>query len=164
MKSDQRGDTIIEVLLATVVISIVIAGAYTLTNRATRINQSAIERTAASNIMREQIELIRGARTAGPESEVWIAASDLAVSSAPDYGDCVAPSNAFYIDPNLNSFDNDAFVIPYNNTTNYDGLFRVWAEGYEPSDGFIDFHVRVCWQGIGGEGEQRASLVMRIAE
>jgi len=168
MRLNRRGDTIIEVLLATVVISIVIAGAYTLTNRATRINQTAIERTTVSNIMREQIELIRGARTTGIETAVWLEISGNRTSStAPDYDACQSTSNqAFYMDSNLDDFNNAGFVIDYDNSINYNNLFRVWVEAYQPSGitDYIDFHVRACWEGIGGVNEQTASLVMRIAE
>lgn len=167
MRLDQRGDTIIEVLLSTVVISIVIAGAYTLTNRATRINQTALERTTVSNIMREQIELIRGARTAGPETDVWTEVSGLvSTGGGPDYDNCTAPSNAFYMSPDLDNYRDDSFVLDYDGSINYGNFFRVWVEGYQPTaaSGYIDFHVRACWEGIGGEEDQRSSLVMRITQ
>lgn len=169
MRLNQRGDTIIEVLLATVVISIVIAGAYTLTNRATRINQNALERTTVSNIMREQIELIRGARTTGVDTAVWDSIiSNKKTSTAPNYTACAptTSSQPFYIDPSLNDFNNSSFVTTFTNSPNYNGLFRVWVEAYQPAsvDDYIDFHVRACWEGIGGEVEQNSALVMRIAE
>ena len=166
MRIGNKGDTIVEVLLATVVISVVIAGAYALTNRATRINQTALERTNVSNAMREQIELVRGARTAGADTDVWQAISARAINSPPDYSTCASPSSAFFIDPTLNDYYNSSFVQSYGGAINYNGLFRVWIEAFQPSSnsGYIDFHVRSCWEGIGGEHEQNASLVMRIAE
>lgn len=170
MIRNERGDTIIEVLLATVVISVVIAGAYALTNRATRINQIALERTTASNILRGQIELVRGARTAGAETPVWGAILARASSASPDYSGCNPSANAFYVNGPASgfNFNNTGAIVAYSNPTavNFGEFFRVWIDPYRPSAaaGYIDFHVRACWEGIGGGQDQTASLVMRVAE
>jgi type II secretory pathway pseudopilin PulG len=152
----QRGDTIIEVLLATVVISVVIAGAYTLTNRATRINQTAFERTIVTNYMQAQIEKARAARIfSSGDSGLWRDVLDKETSTAPDYSGCNPGSEAFYIDGDT--------VMGFSGSPNFDGLYRIWLEAYAPTTDYIDIHVRACWQGIGGEAEQRSALVMRMA-
>ena len=56
LRSD-RGDTIVEVLLALVVMGVVLAGSYNLANRSLIVNQNAAERTEAVNLLREQLEL-----------------------------------------------------------------------------------------------------------
>lgn len=172
MMKNQRGDTLVEVLLATVIISVVIAGAYALTNRATRLNQTSLERTTASNLMRQQLELIRGARSAGANTEVWDAivngSGSKVTTVAPVYATCspTTGSRPFTINPNTN-FTNAGDVLTYSGSTApVNGLYRLWAEAYRPNanSGYVDFHVRVCWEGIGGEVEQRSALVMRLTQ
>lgn len=175
MTSKQRGDTIVEVLISTVVIAIVLSGAYALTNRATRINQTAIERTTASKLMQEQIELIRGAQTKGANSETWQAIKDQS-SQTPNYSSCTPSGpNGFYIDVNAIGggfdFDNAGVVVPYDDyianplvDSNPTDFYRVWVEKVQPvAAGYADFHVRACWEGIGGEAEQKAAIVLRLS-
>lgn len=155
----QSGDTLVEVLLATVILSVVLAAAFALTNRATRLNQTAVERTTATNLMREQIEIIRGART--NDTLLW-SSIPKSSSTPPDYTDCKPTTSGFYVTANS---DSTSPFTARGNADAYDDLFDVWVEAYKPSgeDEYIDFHVRACWEGIGGEHEQRAALVLRLA-
>lgn len=164
---NQRGDTLVEVLLATVVISVVIAGAYTLTNRATRLNQLSFERTTAVNQMREQIEYIRGMQIGARNDAGWASLTSYFSSTNPVYDNCIptATGKPFYADP-TQPYDTSAAVNTYSAGNDaYPDFYDVWVEAYKPSgQNYIDFHVRACWQGAGGSGEQRAALVLRMAE
>jgi Tfp pilus assembly protein PilV len=167
LKRTERGDTIVEVLLATVVISIVIAGAYTLTNRATRINQTALERTTATNLVRQQIEFIRGMQTYGRSDAAWSEIeNNYAVNAVPSYSNCQPSggSRPFGLDMNR-GYDDAATVVDYDfgSDTN---LFKTWVEAHQPSADYVDFHVRVCWEGIGQTGDlgiQRAVSMLRLS-
>lgn len=55
----QRGDTIIEVLIATVVISLVLAGAFVVSRNSTTAVRNAQEDAQASKIIESQIERLR---------------------------------------------------------------------------------------------------------
>ena len=56
---NQRGDTIVEVLIAIIVVSSVLVGAYVATNRTTNQNQSSQERAQATRLVQAQIEYTR---------------------------------------------------------------------------------------------------------
>lgn len=162
MNHRQRGDTIVEVLLATVVISIVIAGAYTLTNRATRANQEAIERTTATNLVREQVEFIRGLHTYGRSGTAWQEIeNDYASSGTPNYDNCAPTSGigAFSID-NTKDYDDPDTIIDF--AQDPAELINVWAEAYSPTGDYIDIHVRACWLGLGNQGMQRSVSIIRL--
>ncbi len=60
-KTNQRGDTIIEVLIAIAVISSVLAITYSIMNRNLLTMQDNQERTEASKIAQSQIEMLRNA-------------------------------------------------------------------------------------------------------
>lgn len=173
----QRGDTLVEVLLATVVIAMVITGAFALTNRATRGNQAAIERTTVANLMREQAELVRGIRNTGTDSGSWLAIEAKAASGAPDYTDpnWEAPTNpGFYIDPAATDLFDPAVVKDYNPAppecppnsvdAHPSDIFCIWVEAHnaDATDEYLDIHVRAYWDGIGDVGPQRESLIMRL--
>lgn len=173
LRQNQRGDTLVEVLLATVIIAVVLSGAYALTNRATRLNQSAIERTTVSNIMSEQIEQIRGIRTSGYGMAAWKEIETNKVrTTQPRFSttDCspTPGSQPFYVSRNksLNDYNNAAMIVTYTTGNDMDpnDLFDVWIEAYYPAatSDYIDFHVRACWEGIGEAPLLRSGLVLRI--
>ena len=65
MRSRQRGDTIVEVLIAIAVIGAVLGGAYVVVNNSANNNQAAQERTAAVGVAESQLELLRSYAAAG---------------------------------------------------------------------------------------------------
>jgi type II secretory pathway pseudopilin PulG len=162
----EQGDTIVEVLLATIVIAVVLTGAYALTNRATRINQSAIERTEVSNLLKQQIEIIRGSRSSAADSRVWLDVKAKAVTTPPNYSvTCpvaAPPANAFYFNQPTGSFSFDSSGLVQSGIGNFGNFYNVWVEAVSYGS-YIDFHVRACWEGIGDIPEQNSALVMRLA-
>jgi len=56
---NQRGDTIIEVLIAIAIVSLVLTTAYAITNKNTRAIQDNQERLQAQHLVESQIELLR---------------------------------------------------------------------------------------------------------
>ncbi|HEX9679101.1 MAG TPA: hypothetical protein VGA08_00575 [Candidatus Saccharimonadales bacterium] len=165
MKTSQKGDTIVEVLLATVVLSVVLAGAFALTNRATRVNQAANERTIVANQTSEQLELVKAIGESA-NSAAWgeIRQNHLS-SGSPSLNSCTASGRPFYIDPA------DANLMPVGiNFSQFDGsedaysdVFNVWLEAYDVGPA-INFYARACWEGIGSEGEQRSISILRVAD
>ena len=68
---DQTGDTIVEVIIAVLVVSTVIAGAFAVTNRSTRAVRDSEEHAQALQLLQGQVELLRHAaadRTSLPNS------------------------------------------------------------------------------------------------
>lgn len=63
MLKNQRGDTIVEVLIAIAIISLTLAGAYTSTNRSANMSRTAQERGEALKWAETQIEQIKATST-----------------------------------------------------------------------------------------------------
>jgi prepilin-type N-terminal cleavage/methylation domain-containing protein len=62
---DQRGDTIIEVLIAVAIISLVLATSYAIVNRNIGTNQDTQEHNQGQQIVQRQIELLRAGTQSG---------------------------------------------------------------------------------------------------
>ncbi len=56
---NQRGDTIVEVLIATAIVSMVLTSAYAVTNRNVQIQQTIREQAQAQKLVSQQIESLR---------------------------------------------------------------------------------------------------------
>jgi|AntRauTorckE6833_2_1112554.scaffolds.fasta_scaffold00014_17 type II secretory pathway pseudopilin PulG len=185
------GDTLVEVLLATVVLSIVLAGAFSLSNKAIQIGQSSIERTEAINLVRDYAETLRfiHATDAAGYGQTWENIVDVASSSSPSYldnqyCDISLSSSPIYFDfeqfvaatgdttqivKNFNSIPETGGRLQYADATdnNADDIFAVWLEVYDPNPGVesvLDIHIRACWDNISGSNVNRVGSVVRLSE
>jgi type II secretory pathway pseudopilin PulG len=156
-----RGDTLVEVLLSTVIISIVLAGAFALSNRSLRVNQTAAERTEVVNKMREQVETLRFL-SENRDVAAW--------NDVENIGD----GDEFYIqlfatdgDPDtapISDYDNTGLIHDYNGGNDSYGvadIFNIWVVPDFQAE-YFDFTVHGQWEGIGSVGPQKAGLVLRV--
>lgn len=65
---NQRGDTIVEVLICIAVISLVLGGAFVTTNRSLQNTRAAQERSAALKLAESQLEQIKGLLASNPDA------------------------------------------------------------------------------------------------
>lgn len=164
----QAGDTLIEVMLAIVVLSMVLTGAYQATNGGLRIGQNAIERTSASQTTSGQAEALRTLRdqhtTNATSSGLWTSVMGKVTNITPSTTPCTGGgtptvgSNPFYL--NLGSGSSSV-----NNGTQTQGYLKYWVEAYQPNGvtSYVDFYIRGCWQGIGADsGIQNTGIVLRL--
>jgi len=164
----QAGDTIIEVLLAIVIISVVIAGAYQATNSGLRIGQNAIERTQASQLTSAQAEALRTLRdlkdSNSQAATTWNSIVAKVTSTSPSANVCnsgggtpTAGSSPFWLNTS------GASVVVTSGTTNSKYL-KYWVEAYRPSvnSGYIDFYINGCWQALGEPKLQDTGIVVRL--
>ena len=164
----EAGDTLVEVLLATVLLSVVLAGAYTLSNRASRINQQAFERTQISNFMQEQVELARAARDSynahNPATQPWNNIISRAQNNVPDLGTgcndlstvAATRSNEFHINQDQ-TVTNGIEII--------NGLSIGYTEVERGTDSdYWDIHVFGCWEAYGPNPTNITSVVLRLAD
>lgn len=163
--SKTRGETIVEVLLATVILSVILAAAYTLSNRATRIGQSSIERTEAVNMVESMTEVLRGVSSV--RGEAWNEIIAMQNTNAPSYADpnvCEPTVGNTYFYLNIDNVSDLEDVSLVENDDMYeDGFFQVWIEAYSPAgQGYIDFHVRSCWEGLSAAEYERVTAVLRL--
>lgn len=66
--SNQKGDTLIEVMIATVIVGLILTTAYVLSTKAFQLGQSAKERSQAAQLLQEQAEGLRSLRDNQPWS------------------------------------------------------------------------------------------------
>jgi prepilin-type N-terminal cleavage/methylation domain-containing protein len=161
-----RGDTIIEVLLASVILSIVLAGAYSLSSRATRINQAAYERTRASNLVQEQAELLRAAKSS-TDISYWTEVISNTNHQPEPYYDCRAETSDVF--PDIAVYDGIFYLEDsLTATSGYkvsDNLYNTWVAKSlisDGSDGYVDFYIYTCWEGLGTIGDQVTGAVLRL--
>lgn len=170
LTGSQRGDTLVEVMLAAAVLSLVLAGAFTITNKATRINQTASERTAVSNAMQREVELIRDSVSSDPDAFWSILVPTTANSNFCDTGpspSTAASFSAFTINDDL-SIKNFVKDIPTDVWQDQDitDNINIWVEAVNDTTlpvEYTDFFVYACWDGIGSEGIQKSGLVLRLS-
>lgn len=168
-KYTPKGDTLIEVILSMVVISVVIGGAYMISNRSTQLGRLSQQRTQVNNHMRSQAEMLKLLRDSSlGESSKYkaIMASYTNSGTGPDgVVDCTPPPTSGII---KTFFIRGKEPIQYNSrypsvSGDPTGLSRVRVEAYRPStSGYTDFYIIGCWQGPGNYGQQQSFIVERL--
>ncbi len=155
MRFNQRGDTIVEVLVATVVISTVMAATFTLTNKATRINQAAQERTDVSNLMREQAELVKkGMVDNGRPSTTPLGQIATIVPTA-----CRGIGSG----TGFNATASGTSTTYASGPKKIGNFYYIWVERPASLNAdSIDFTVRACWPGAGKVPVNISGLVIRV--
>lgn len=186
-KANQRGDTLIEVLLSIAIMSMVIVGGSILMNFGMQNAINSVEHTQVRNSIVGQSELLRylrdNAEAGGNDntSTTWntqLRTGGSFVTTAPPTAvNGCSPSGgrqAFYLTVAYNGEDNRPTIT----VRNYPGSISdsrpyaipgrgMWLEGVASSSGverpYIDFHIRACWQGSGGgDYQQQSNTVVRL--
>ncbi len=174
-KSNQNGDTLVEVLLATVILSAVIASAYSLTLTATQINQDSIERTQVVQYLQEQAELLRVARASdtGASSSPWTnILNNKLVLSDPAF-DCSATDFTTFTPLGFHLLSQDdgsgqVEIVVVNgavqkpNTAVSSGIFYIWIDAVDKAPSYNDFIVNACWEGLSNNVNQQSGIVIRL--
>lgn len=179
MIKDQRGDTLIEVLVATVVLSVVTVSAFILMNRGMATTMQAVENTQVRQVMDGQLDMVRYIHNAALGSE----STSVPAQQAAEWANLLAKTNpttitAFNACPN--NVDAKRFYIttaatePKIRVAQYTATTRpagqaiagdgIWLEAVRPNAGanYIDVHVRACWNPIIGTTNQTLSTVTRL--
>lgn len=160
-----RGDTMVEVLLSAMILSSILAAAYSLTTRATLLNRVAFERTDVSAMIQQQAELLRSLRDNSDTNPTWnnqivnnytsTSAITLNCKNNPDFfNDPNAyVGNAYHIDDSANLVG--GILI--------DNLYHIWIESTSPSGAsYIDFYINACWENIDESENLSTGLVLRL--
>ena len=156
----QQGDTIIEVMFATAVASLVIVIAISVMNRGVATTQMAVEHTMVRQGIDSQAEALRFLRDNKNSSEgvntgvAWnktISSSRLK-TNATIFGpsSCTVSPQDFYIDINETNINNMIKNAEEEPTTGGDVFATaghgMWIESVgSSSDNYVDFHIRACW-------------------
>ena len=188
----QRGDTIIEVLLAFTVFSLISVGAMTVMNQATNASQRALEITLVRQQIDAQAEALRAAqqafsRTADPANSQWFkfAKSGAANNTIHFASQTACPTNgvinssgAFTMDPSTATYVmgstwykdiTAASARPYAQMVGTES-YGIWIErSYRPGNvnlpNSYDFTIRACWFGAGmAERPMQIETTVRLYE
>ena len=196
----RRGDTLIEVLFAVSVFSLVVVSALALMNQGTAASQRSLEMTIVRQQMDNQADTLRFLHASyvqayysgidlstapdSPAKEYYKvtrqAAANTAGASAFGSGTCGTPPNhSFVFDTSKGTMVNNSTIfkkpdtfaqLVYNSSgvlTSSDGL---WIEGVrtDPSSGanagYIDFHIRACWDTLGMSVPMNLGTIVRLYE
>lgn len=201
----KRGDTLIEVLFAVTVFSMVIVGALTIMNQGTAAAQRSLEITLVRQQIDAQAETLRfmqnsylaayrpgisfnlnDASTSPAEEWYKMLRSGVVVTSADQFNSgaasCeAAPTQSFVVNPRSSRFVNDAtvrqtaqsypqLVYQQNGSFVAEGLWIQAVRSAASSDplqsnvGYIDFHIRACWDSPGAGAPMRSGTIVRLYE
>lgn len=180
MIKSQRGDTIIEVILAVSLLSLVTVSSFAIMQRATSTAYDALERSVVRLRLNEQIELLNyfrdsyvtaistGSAIVGTPAAKWIAIVDQPDAIMPSLETCTAPTNAFYIDRTITgTIEYQVYTGAQFAATEMPTPGRgIWIASVNtsssaPKKKYQEFYVVACWPNT-TSGEQRMSSVVRL--
>lgn len=185
MLGNQRGDTLVEVLVAIAVMTTVTVGVLGILNRGVGEAQNASERVAVRALASEQTELLNyfrdnyvqtvasgGDRSAYPAS-VWGVIRNRADASStlPSLTECQPSSQAFYFERNTttNQYEVKGFngsrvasATPSINNGSWIDVVKPDISSIPNNVPYIDFVVKACWRPISGEVDQNLSSAVRL--
>lgn len=184
--STQRGDTIIEVMLAFAVFAMIAVGALTVMNRGVASAQDALETTLVRAQMDNQVEMLRFLNRAysdNPDSSMGKKYHDILAKTTDADASEFAAAGCIDAIPGAGPFfvESDGVVstsvIPMSNasapafaqvvtspTTSSYGLWieAVKGEATNGAPGFVDFHVRACWEGLTSSVPRTLGTIVRL--
>jgi hypothetical protein len=137
----QRGDTLVEVLLAITIVSMVLGGAFALTRQSATTTQRAQERSEAINLAQQQTELLRAGVVQGKD-----------YSPVATGGFCINPATLDHF-PNLADC---RFGISDGAQRRYEVIIRGVVDGEDL------YEIRVTWDRLGGGEQETASWRYRV--
>ncbi len=185
MSTNQRGDTLIEVLLAMALLAIVTLALHSVMNRGLADMQLALERTSVRTAMTGQSNILRALRddymaqktapAPGTPGVLWAkilqSVGDggyLNTNSAqkPTFNEttCNATNKAFYL-------THDGSGIKLQDYTNQPAVSYaqpgagLWVEAYPRGDvspQAVDVMIRGCWSALGDKGLVHETTTMRL--
>lgn len=189
-RAAEKGDTLVEVLVAITVLSIVMVGAFSLMNRGVAQMYDSMEKSEVRLLLNRQIESLTYARDQYLLSQldsgtlnsydqaalaVWTQLKTAGYSTAtiPALDLCTGtPQNAFWIVPDASN----RLSVVSSNTSG--ALTSVTADGFPaPGDGiwiqkidslasaqvpYKDFYIRACWRQNSSPKTQVLSTVVRL--
>ncbi len=184
MVSNQRGDTLVEVLVAIVVLGMVIVGAITIMTRGLAAGQQALEHSQVRQSVASQIQMLQilrdqyAANPASVNGSVWASIVSTSNEQPIDYtNDCTVTSaksaSAFYLQNTGTQIQQTLFdptLKPVAAAQPGQGLWIETIRSHEdpssPSNsirpGYIDFVVRACWQGVGSAVQEQTVTGTRL--
>ena len=179
----QRGDTIVEAVIAFAVFGAIAVGAMVIMNRGVAMAQRSLEVTLVREQMDGQADMLRYLKdVSGGGWSNLTNASNLSQSPQPissNASSCVAPppsSKAFFLSGSPGNVPqvNSASGASYGTPTTYalvDHPARkssnIWieatrAEGSSPEAQAFDFRIHACWSSVGSDNPITLGTIVRL--
>lgn len=195
----EQGDTIIEVMFAVAIFSMIAIGSLTIMNQSLSVAQRSLEITLVRQQMDGQAEALRfinqayianfqrgGPAPTGVAAE-WSTITTKAVLQASTFGDSVGitcpatmPSGAFIINAktaklwsqtpkSMAAANPPPFSqVRYNTAGAITDAYGIWIEAVRSGSvgklGYIDFHIRTCWNSPGSNVVSTLGTIVRLYE
>ncbi|HWT40821.1 MAG TPA: hypothetical protein VN081_06185 [Dongiaceae bacterium] len=193
----RRGDTLIEVLFAITVFSLIVVTSLSLMNQGTAASQRSMEITLVRQQIDSQAETLRflhdsyvsayqsgQAPSTGPAGEFTKIINQVKTTgnaSASTFGSVkcgTPPSGSFVLDTHAAKLVTNSAIFKYPDTyaqTIYDATGNmtssngIWIEGVRSAStganaGYIDFHIRGCWDTPGLNVSMNLGTIVRLYE
>ena len=174
MAYNQRGDTLVEVLMAIVILSVIIVGAMTIMSRGLAAAQVALEHSQVRLSVNGQIEMLRFARDtylrnpSDPSAAQWtalVAASNTNAITYDNTCNVTGSKQGFYMTKNASQVSRSTYTPSSPQAIATPGT-GIWIEAVQSqaavTPAYIDFVIRACWSGSGAAGQQRTVTAVRL--
>ena len=172
----QRGDTIIEVILAVTIFSLVAVGALTLMNSGTSMSQRSLETTLVRQQIDTQAELLRFVSRSAVGTtwhDVKAKAKDTPVSilDSATCQDWAGVSGAFALVATTSDVDiientgisaTPETFARVSSTTQSQGISVQLVRVGEPTSRLYDAYIQACWNGPGSSRPMTLGTIVRI--
>lgn len=187
VRTKQRGDTLVEVLLATAILAFLVAGTSVIMSTSLSRTQTALERTQVQAAIQGQASILRALRDAALKEysdeavTQWNQVMSYATTNATGQAAVCTVGNytgtRFYFNTGsgsgtsswlrantLGAITMDTQALPASDLlpTPGDGL---WIEAYRGGSGqfpYYDFYIKSCWENIGSGPKQELKTVVRL--
>jgi type II secretory pathway pseudopilin PulG len=195
----QRGDTIVEVLFAVAIFSLVAVGSMMIMSQGAATAQRSLEISLVREEINSQAEALRFLNSsyisayrsgvtsypAGTPAAQWKSIQAMTVAKASDFGGITTcpgtlPTNSFILNARTAQYVAPGGVMTRSTTysqVRYNMMViraeGIWIEAersptsVEPSEanaGYIDFHIRACWDSPGQSAPVTLGTIVRLYE
>ena len=146
MRNRQRGDTIVEVLLAMSVVGLVLGTAFGIANRSVNLGQDAQERTEALKLAESQLELLKSRYS-----------SDASIRTRTDVQPfCFEASVLFSVKESTDA------ACKNQNGRGAAGLYSIAIIPPASSSLTATYEIRIIWNRLGATGQNNLSLYYKV--
>ena len=169
----ERGDTLVEVMLAIAVLGVAVVGTMTIMNKSTLQMMDTLERTAVRTSINSQAELLNYVRdnAKGSSSAVWATIKTRAEASG---SSCqYNSSTSFYLSRSDTSLDTVTLTTINSNASAKNTTGKavvgtgIWIDAVRSTGGtstipYIDFYIKACWTRLANSADSRSATIVRL--
>lgn len=176
MAYKERGDTLVEVLMSIMVLSIIIVGSISLMARGLQVAQSALEHSEVRQGVNAQLDMLRYLRdqysvnATSADAVTWSSIITSSNSTQTNYSGCGVTAgktaSAFYLDKSSGTVQKTIFNASLQPSTYAIPGRGLWVEAAPSAAGvspaYVDFVIRACWNAVGNTATQQTVTAERL--